>query len=243
MSSPRCRSSPPDWSAPAAACCYTGARKQKHTHVSSSSRRLIWRSLFQLTACLGVVSWKQRPLGLCLEGKSRGPLLWGSLMSDWSRGRMTTEVSGGWWTRTLNCTENRHRRRVCALPSRRSAAKPGPDRERTVGRVGSLRQGQREHRVRQLRAPDACFPHQFQAVWLQRDWVDGLLVAPGSLGLLRLREWKLAESPGEAGRAVAVLPGEANSSIQTCQRTDNCRQRQRAEVHKHTSLNFDTHTK
>lgn len=214
----------------------------KNTHVSSSSRRLIWRSLFQLTACLGVVSWKQRPLGLCLEGKSRGPLLWGSLMSDWSRGRMTTEVSGGWWTRTLNCTENRHRRRV-----RVSLAPIGHKTwawsKRTVGRVGSLRQGQREHRVRQLRAPDACFPHQFQAVWLQRYWVDGLLVAPGSLGLLRLREQKLAESPGEAGRAVAVLPGEANSSIQTCQRTHNCRQRQRAEVHKHTSLNFETQTK
>lgn len=30
MSSPRCRSSPPDWSGQAAACCYTRARKQKH---------------------------------------------------------------------------------------------------------------------------------------------------------------------------------------------------------------------
>lgn len=82
--------------------------------------------------------------------------------------------------------------------------------------------------MRHLSAPDACFPAQFQAVWLQGYGVDGLLVAPGSLGLLRLRKGKLAESPSEAGRTVAVLPGDAYSSIHTGERTDNCRQR--AEV-------------
>lgn len=125
------------------------------------------------------------------------------------------------------------------LVSRQCAADPSGIKV-TIGRVG-----QREHRVclRHLRAPDACFPHQFQAVWLQRYGVDGLLVAPGSLGLLRLRERKLAESAGEAVRTVAVLPGEAYSSIQTCQRTDNCRQRQRAEVHKQTVFYFDRHIK
>lgn len=82
--------------------------------------------------------------------------------------------------------------------------------------------------MRHLSAADACFPAQFQVVLLQGYGVDGLLVAPGSLGLLRLRKWKLAESPGEAGRAVAVLPGDAHSSIQTGERTDNCRQRAEA---------------
>lgn len=85
--------------------------------------------------------------------------------------------------------------------------------------------------MRNLRAPaDACLPHQLQAVRLQGGWVDGLLVAPGALGRLRLRERKLAEAAGEAGRAVAVLPGEAYSSVQTGQRTDNWRQRQRADA-------------
>lgn len=217
MSSPRCRSNPPGWSGRAAACSYTRAGKWS-TVVLFQSSHLIWICLFQLTACLGVVSWKHRPLGLCPKGNNRGPVLWGSLMSDWSRGWMTTEVSGVWWTRTLICTGNRHRR-TCTLVSRQSAGNLGWIKV-TFGRVVPLRQGQREHRVRHLPAPDARLLQHFHAVWLQSYGVDGLLVAPGSLGL---REWKLAESPGETGRTVAVLPGDAYSSIQTCQRADNCR--------------------
>lgn len=144
--------------------------------------------------------------------------------------------------RTLNCTENRHKR-TCGLVSGRPAAKL-PLITVTIGRVGSLRQGQREHRVRlrHLHVPNAGFPHQFQAVRLQRYGVDGLLVAVGSLGLLGLRERELAEPPAEAGRTVAVLPGEAHSSIQTCERTHNCRQTHRAEAHKETFY-FQTHIK
>lgn len=63
----------------------------------------------ELTTCLGVVSWKQRPLGLCLEGIWWGHALWGGLTSD-SGGWMTTEVPGVWWTRKLICTEKRKRK-------------------------------------------------------------------------------------------------------------------------------------
>lgn len=61
--------------------------------------------------------------------------------------------------------------------------------------------------------------HEFLAVWLQRYGVHGLFVAPRCLSLLHLLEWKLAEPTGEAGRAQAVLPRIAYSSIHTCQGT------------------------
>lgn len=61
-----------------------------------------------LTACLGVVSWKHRPLGFCVCVGCRFTAFW-DLVSDWSREWMTTEVSGVWWTRTLNCTGKRER--------------------------------------------------------------------------------------------------------------------------------------
>lgn len=109
MNSPHCRSNPPDWSEREAACCCTEARGARETlSVQMAEQQL---SGSKLTACLGVVSWKQRPLGLSLEGSRRGPILYGGFTSDWSMGWMTTEVSGVWWTRTLNCTEDRQQRK------------------------------------------------------------------------------------------------------------------------------------
>lgn len=109
MNFPHCRSNPPGWSEQEAACCYTKARGDRQTlsvEIDQTKTFPVWPSLPRvpkLTACLGVVSWKQRPFGLCLDGIGRGPVL----TSDWSRGWMTTEVSGVWWTRSLICTENR----------------------------------------------------------------------------------------------------------------------------------------
>lgn len=70
MSSPRCRSSPPDWSGRAAACCYTRAGKQKHTsfilklpsHLDAlvSTYSLFGRGLLE-AAALGFVSGGEEP--------------------------------------------------------------------------------------------------------------------------------------------------------------------------------------
>lgn len=108
-SSPRCRSSPPGWSARAAACCCTAnGTGEGHSGEEAASGR--GACVCARTACLGVVSWKQRPLGLSLEGIWCGHALCGGLISDWSGGWMTTEVPGVWWTRRLICTERRDRR-------------------------------------------------------------------------------------------------------------------------------------
>lgn len=103
MSFPHCHSSPPGWSEQEVVCCCT-VDWQRFLSVRMHMRLkdTLWT---KLTACLGVVSWKHRPFGLCLEGTGSGPILWGDLASDWSREWMTTEVSGVWWTRT--CTEEK----------------------------------------------------------------------------------------------------------------------------------------
>lgn len=103
-SCPHCRSSPPGWSEREAGCCCTKTSGQIIRNTWGVLA--LWR---KLTACLGVVSWKQRPLGLCRVGRGRGPVFWGGLPSAWSTGWMTTDVSGVWWTRTFISTENNPR--------------------------------------------------------------------------------------------------------------------------------------
>lgn len=79
-------------------------------------------------------------------------------------------------------------------------------------------------RLRQLSAPDAQLLPEFLAFRLQRQRVDGLLVASRRLSLLRLVERKLAEATGEARRAQAVLPRAAYSSVHARQGTHNCKE-------------------
>jgi len=86
--------------------------------------------------------------------------------------------------------------------------------------------GQREHgvRLRELSAPDAQLLHHVTAFGLQHRGVDGLLVAPRRLGLLRLLQRELAQPAGEAGQAQAVFPGAAHTAIHAGQGAHNCRE-------------------
>lgn len=79
----------------------------------------------------------------------------------------------------------------------------------------------------QLGPPHPGLLAELQAVRLQGDGVDGLLVASRCLSLLRLLEWKLAEPTCEAGRTQAVFPRAADASIHTSQGTHHCRETDR----------------
>ena len=235
MNSPRCRSSPPDWSEQEAGCYCTKARPDGETLSVGNDKtntvffffhgfvRHFFFSASALTACLGVVSWKQRPFGLCLEGIGRCPVLWGGLISDGSRGWMTTWVSGVWWTRKFICTENGEKKEDIRMYFPRHSIQPRVTNP--LGLKGRYLQTSGAPLVSRAGWKLSAFASAGCALWLTAPLVWGRLASEiwGRRAACCLALPGLAVSGGgETGRAARWSPAGTGSVSSSCILLHSC---------------------